>query len=126
MFARFSIPDILVTDNGPQLTSDDFSRFAEQWGFRHQTSPHYPQSNGKAEQAAQSVKRLFCKCKETGQPEFLAPLDWRNTPSEGMLTSPAEMSDTDACHSLSIKTQILSKQGRKGPGKGEGEAKTLL
>ncbi len=36
------------------------------------------------------MKRLFKKCRESGKSEFLALLDWRNTPSEGMTTSPAQ------------------------------------
>lgn len=37
-----------------------------------------------------TVKRLFKKCKESGVSEFQALLDWRNTPTEGMATSPAQ------------------------------------
>ena len=37
-----------------------------------------------------TVKRLFTKCSESGLSEFRDLLDWRNTPSEGMDTSPAQ------------------------------------
>ena len=91
MFARFGIPDELVSDNGPKFASSEFKKFADAWSFRHTTSsPGYPQSNGKAEQAVQTVKRIFRKCKGTGQSEYLARLEWRKTPSEGMTYSPAE------------------------------------
>ena len=91
MYARYGVPDTLVTDNGPQFASAEFARFARTWGFEHITSsPRYPQSNGKAENAVKTLKRLFLKCKEAGQSEFLALLDWRNTPSEGVGTSPAQ------------------------------------
>ena len=50
----------------------------------------YPQSNGKAENAVRTVKRLFKKCRESGKSEFLALLDWCNTPSEGIGLSPAQ------------------------------------
>ena len=64
--------------------------FAKTWRFDDKTSsPLYPQSNGKAENAVKTVKRLFSKCKEAGRSEFQALLDWRNTPSAGMGTSPA-------------------------------------
>ena len=83
VFARFGVPDVLVTDNGPQFSSAEFSVFARTWDFDHVTSsPKYPQSNGKAENAVKTVKRLFEKCKDSGQSEFLALLDWRNTPRE--------------------------------------------
>ena len=91
MYARYGVPDTLVTDNGPQFASAEFAMFAKTWGFEHITSsPRYPQSNGKAENAVKTVKRLFSKCKEAGQSEFLALLDWHNTPSEGVGTSPAQ------------------------------------
>ena len=48
------------------------------------------QSNGKAENAVKTVKRLFEKCKKSGVSKFQALLDWRNTPTEGMASSPAQ------------------------------------
>ena len=89
VFARYGIPDVLVTDNDPQFASPEFAAFAKTWMFKHTTSsPHHPQSNGKAENAVKTVKRLFTKSKESGQSEFLALLDWRNTLHEGIDLSP--------------------------------------
>ena len=48
------------------------------------------QSNGKAENAVKTVKRLFTKCKEDGTSEFLALLYWHNTPAERSGVSPAQ------------------------------------
>jgi transposase InsO family protein len=101
MFARYGVPDVLVTDNGPQFISAEFAVFARTWDFEHITSsPHHPQSNGKAENAVKTVKRLFKKCKESGQSEFLALLDWRNTPTEGVGTSPAQRLMGRRCKTL--------------------------
>ena len=42
-FCRHGIPDVLVSDNGPQFAAATFSKVAEEWGFKHLTSsPHYP------------------------------------------------------------------------------------
>ena len=101
MFARYGVLDIVVSDNGPQFASAEFASFSRQWNFEHVTSsPRYPQSNGKAENAVKTVKRLFKKCKESGTSEFLALLDWRNTPSEGMTTSPAQRFCGRRCRTL--------------------------
>ena len=52
-FCRHDIPEIVVSDNGPQYSADTFSKFGKEWGFTHQTSsPNYSQSNGKAERAS--------------------------------------------------------------------------
>ena len=108
MYARYGVPDTLVTDNGPQFASAEFAMFAKTWGFEHITSsPRYPQSNGKAENAVKTVKRLFSKCKEAGQSEFLALLDWRNTPSEGVGTSPAQRFLGRRCKTLLPATGSL-------------------
>ncbi|CAI5660683.1 unnamed protein product [Oreochromis niloticus] len=90
-FARQGIPDIVVSDNGPQYTSGEFLRFSRLWDFQHKTSsPGYPQSNGKAESAVKTAKRLLLKAKMAGQDPYLAILDHRNTPSQGLETSPAQ------------------------------------
>lgn len=64
-FARYGIPDTLITDNGPQFDSETFKSFVQQYGFQHCTSsPHYPQSNGRAEKAVQTIKNLIKKIRE--------------------------------------------------------------
>ena len=91
IFSRWGVPEILVSDNGRQFSSAEFRIFANEWQFQHVTSsPRYPQSNGKVENAVRTVKRLFQKCALSGQSEFRALLDWRNTPSEGIGSSPAQ------------------------------------
>ena len=108
MFSRYGVPDVLVSDNGPQFDSAEFATFSKTWGFKRVTSsPRYPQSNGKAENAVKTVKRLFTKCRESGQSEFLALLDWRNTPSEGIGTSPAQRFFGCRCKTLLPMSESL-------------------
>ena len=38
MFARHAIPEVLVSDIGPQFASAEFASFANWWGFEHVTS----------------------------------------------------------------------------------------
>ena len=52
------IPEQLVTDNGPQFTSDAFKVFTQSNGIRHlRSAPNHPASNGLAERFIQSVKQ---------------------------------------------------------------------
>ena len=90
-FGRHGIPDTLYSDNGPQLASREFKEFASAWHFHHQTSSaHYPQSNGKIENAIKTAKKLLTKAKASGQDPYLAILDWRNTPSPSIGSSPVQ------------------------------------
>ena len=62
IFNVHSIPDHVISDNGPQYSSDCFKAFSEEYGFVHITSsPLYPPSNGEAELAVQTAKSILKK-----------------------------------------------------------------
>ena len=73
----FGIPRIIVSDNGPQFVSKEFVLFLSKWDIKHVTSsPHYPQSNGEAERAVQTIKGLLNKNANLQQ----ALCNYRDTP----------------------------------------------
>ena len=50
MFCRHGIPELFISDNGPQYVSKQFNQFERDYEFEHRTSStRYPQSNGEAE-----------------------------------------------------------------------------
>uniref|UniRef100_A0A3B3XHQ0 Integrase catalytic domain-containing protein n=1 Tax=Poecilia mexicana TaxID=48701 RepID=A0A3B3XHQ0_9TELE len=77
IFARHGIPERFRSDNGPQFALDSFRRFAQEWGFSHETSsPNFPQSNGEAERAVRTIKTLL---KKSGDP-YIALTAYRSAP----------------------------------------------
>ena len=90
-FATHGIPNDLISDNGPPFNSAEFENFLRSSGTEHITSsPGYPQSNGRVENAVKTAKNLIKKAKESGAEYYLSLLSWRNTPTEGMNSSPAQ------------------------------------
>ena len=89
LFSRHGIPDVLVTDNGPQNCCREFTEFSEEWEFKHVTSsPSHVKSNGKAESAVKVAK--FKKAHRDNKDPWLALLDQRNTPTQGVNSSPVQ------------------------------------
>uniref|UniRef100_A0A3P9JEV3 Integrase catalytic domain-containing protein n=1 Tax=Oryzias latipes TaxID=8090 RepID=A0A3P9JEV3_ORYLA len=87
IFARHGVPEILITDNGPQFSAAEFAAFATDYDFSHVTSsPHYPQSNGEADGAVRTIKALLKK----GEDPHKALMAYRATPlAHG--SSPAQL-----------------------------------
>ena len=79
---------MLVSDNGPQYSSQEFQGFSQEYNSTHTTgSPHYPQSNGLAERTVKTVKSLLSKSSDS----YLALLAYRSTPLPWCGYSPAEL-----------------------------------
>ena len=89
--ARYGIPDRVYSDNGPQFDCTEYASFADHWQFEHFTSsPYHKQSNGLVEAAVKSAKTLQKKAQRTGGDMWMSFLDYRNTPTEGMDSSPVQ------------------------------------
>ena len=87
LFAIHGIPDLIMSDNGPQNSADSFREFATKYGFVHTTSPpRYPQVNGEVERAVRTAKSLLRKNDEI----YSALLTYRSTPLQNGL-SPSEL-----------------------------------
>ena len=68
IFARQGIPDTLWSDNGPKFVSTEFDEFSKEYSFTHvASSQEFPQANGRAERAVQTIKNALKKEKDSGK-----------------------------------------------------------
>ena len=88
-FSQHGVPQIIVSDNGPQYSAAVFKEFTTQYSFTHMhttSSPQFPEANGAAERAVCTIKDLLNKSDD----HYLAILTYRSTPLENGY-SPAEL-----------------------------------
>ena len=90
-FARYGIPEKIIRDNGPQLASRQFENFCRSYSITHETSsPGNSKANGAAEAAVKVAKNMMKKCYTNKEDPYMALLNIRNTPNEGLDYSPAQ------------------------------------
>jgi hypothetical protein len=117
VFARWGIPEEVVSDNGTQFTSKEFEEFMAHLGIRHKRgAPYHPATNGLAERFVQTVKNGL----KASQPEGLDiryRLDrflmaYRNAPHSTTGQSPAQLMLGRPLRTRfdCIKPSIISKQ----------------
>lgn len=90
LFAKFGIPETVVTDNGTCFVSSEMESFLRRNGVKHLTSaPYHPSSNGFAKRAVQVVKKGLKKVKTGSMKSIIsdfvcllidAPNDYRSCP----------------------------------------------
>jgi hypothetical protein len=108
LFSNHGIPDILVSDNGPQFASAEFANFATLYGFaQHFTNPYKPQENGMAERHVQEAKKIL-----TQSDPALALLNHRATPHSATGISPAlALMGRELCTRLPVLNKVLLPKG---------------
>ena len=94
IFSRHGLPEIIVSDNGPQFTAKEFQQFCSDNGILHRTSaPYKPSTNGQAERVVQLLKSAIRQVQltNTDVATVLAKclLVYRNTPHSTTGESPS-------------------------------------
>ena len=124
MFARFGLPEQVVTDNGRNFVSEEFKEFLQKNGIKHTTSaPYHPSTNGLAERAVQTFKQGLTKLKESTINERISRFlfNYRITPRSTKGTSPTELllgRRPRSCLDLlkpDLSTRIETKQAKQRP-----------
>ena len=117
-FHRWGCPEQISVDGGSNLNSSSFSEFLNRWGVqKRQSSAYYPQSNGRAEDAVKTIKRLIrCNTSRSGgihtDDVAMALLQHRNTLLRDVGKSPAELA---LCRSLRDGIPLLKQRYRIHP-----------
>ena len=97
LFATFGVPEEISTDGGPEFVALESKDFYRRWGVEHRlSSAYHSQSNGRAEVAVKSIKRLL---EDNVGPSgdlntdkvVCALLQYRNTPDRDCHLSPAQI-----------------------------------
>lgn len=87
IFARHGLPEEIISDNGPQFASQQFKQFTQDCRIKHSTSsPHFPSSNGAAERAVQTAKKILSQ-----KDPWLGLLAHRSTPQKSTGFSPSQL-----------------------------------
>lgn len=119
IFARWGVPEELVSDNGPQFCSAEFQAFTSHLGIIHKRgAPYHPATNGLAERFVQTVKKSLRASLlegiglQYGLDRFL--MAYRNAPHSVTGESPSQLMMGRALRSRLdvMKPQFMSKQIR--------------
>ena len=94
IFSRHGLPEMIVSDNGPQFISDEFPKFCDMNGICHRRSaPYKPSTNGQAERIVQVLKSAIAQAKVSGEDIDIAiskyMLIYRTTPHTTTGESPS-------------------------------------
>ena len=90
------LPFIIVTDNGPPFTSNEFKAFNEKYGKHIFAAPYHPLSNEMAECSVQTLKNAMKKiiegrqCMNLNKTTYRFLLHYQSTPQIAIGKFPAE------------------------------------
>ena len=96
LFSTYGLPEQVVSDNGPQFTSEEFQQFMQSNRVKHiRCAPYHPASNGAVESFNQTFKRALKASEKDGRSlshrlaDFL--LTYRSTPHSTTNRTPSSL-----------------------------------
>ena len=96
LFEKYGLPEQLVSDNGPQFTSEEFAEFMKVNGIKHiRSAPYHLSTNGLAKRFVQTFKKVM-KTSAQDEPNLSTQLSqfllgYRSTPHATTNVSPGEL-----------------------------------
>ena len=114
LFARFGLPLQVVTDNGPQFISKEFTEFLRLNHIKHTLCPPYHlANNGLAEKYVQTFKHMFGKIGTELSLKYRVAkvlFNYRNIPHTATGISPAELFLKDLPEPLSRLLNLVYRE----------------
>ena len=109
LFAAEGVPTVVMSDNRPPFSGEEFRQFARDFDFMHTTSsPHFHQSNGFIKAMVKKVKNTFKKTDGSPNAQSGALLQLHDTPIMADLPSPAEI-----LHGHPAQGAVLSRSSKR-------------
>jgi len=97
IFTTYGLPQMIVSNNGPQFVSEEFEQFCNSRGIQHNAiAPYHPRSNGEAERPVETFKKSIDKANPKTASQLLdAVIDfvakYQSTPHTVTNRSPSEL-----------------------------------
>lgn len=119
IFARWGVPEEIVSDNGPQFSSGEFAEFTAHLNIRHKRgAPYHPATNGLAERFVQTAKKALKASQADAEDIGLSYrldrflLAYRNAPHSTTGESPANLMLGRSLRTRldCVRPEVLSKQ----------------
>jgi hypothetical protein len=116
VFATHGIPEVIVSDNGPQFVSGEFRAFCEIKGIRHRkVTPLWPAANAEIERffrtLGKAVRTAHVEGRNWRREMFVFLLNYRSTPHSTTGVSPAEV-----LMNRQLRTKVPQYEGLNKPG----------
>ena len=93
----------MISDNGPHYSSNEYKRFAKEWGFFHDTSSRkYPKGNGLVEASVKIIKKLLKEASSNDEDLNLAVLAHRTRPENDRRSSAKNLTNHQPRSNLPI------------------------
>ncbi|KAK8951258.1 hypothetical protein KSP39_PZI004425 [Platanthera zijinensis] len=113
IICRHGLPQVIVTDNGPQFASEEFISFFTQLGIDLRfASVHHPRSNGQVEAANKVIVNLLKKKVENLRGSWVEQLPsvlWALRTTPNMATGETPFKLSHGCEAvLPVKFEVLS------------------
>jgi len=121
LFAAYGTPVTVVSDNGTQFTSAEFTAFLQSSGVKHHklSAPYHPATNGQAERYVQTTKDALNKMNTTSSTlredlnVFLKQYRKSSTLNNRTATRKTLLRTPDSYPSRPRETRIIQANGQK-------------